>query len=148
MKKYFLTSSLPLFLILSVWFLLCSQTPVPYTKWIAPPYTDTLRNPVRGNEALLKDGKKIYESVCWTCHGLKGKGDGPASAALNPKPSDHTSHNVQQETDGSIFWKISNGRGNMQPFGKIYTAKQRWALVNYIRVLGKYNENKGTSSIQ
>ena len=34
----------------------------------------------------LADGKKVFEANCSACHGATGKGDGAASAALNPKP--------------------------------------------------------------
>lgn len=34
--------------------------------------------------------KEIYESRCSACHGVSGKGDGPGSAALNPKPRNFT----------------------------------------------------------
>jgi mono/diheme cytochrome c family protein len=33
-------------------------------------------------------GKQAYEVNCASCHGMAGKGDGPISAALNPKPRD------------------------------------------------------------
>ena len=35
-------------------------------------------------------GKEFYAKHCAGCHGPGGKGDGPAAAALNPKPSDLT----------------------------------------------------------
>lgn len=36
-------------------------------------------------------GRAIFESVCWTCHGLAGRGDGPvAAAAAGPAPPDLT----------------------------------------------------------
>lgn len=28
----------------------------------------------------------MFQSLCSTCHGLTGNGDGPGSAAINPKP--------------------------------------------------------------
>lgn len=31
-------------------------------------------------------GKEIFQTNCATCHGPEGKGNGPAAAALNPKP--------------------------------------------------------------
>lgn len=37
-----------------------------------------------GDAVAEADG--IFKTRCFTCHGLEGKGDGPASAALNPKP--------------------------------------------------------------
>jgi len=36
------------------------------------------------------DGKKLYVSNgCAACHGVTGRGDGPAAAALNPKPRNY-----------------------------------------------------------
>lgn len=31
-------------------------------------------------------GKEVFQTNCATCHGPEGKGNGPAAAALNPKP--------------------------------------------------------------
>ncbi len=36
-------------------------------------------------------GAALYAQHCNLCHGPQGKGDGPAAAALNPKPRDFTS---------------------------------------------------------
>lgn len=36
------------------------------------------------------EGEAKFTQVCSTCHGNSGMGDGPASAALNPKPKDLT----------------------------------------------------------
>jgi mono/diheme cytochrome c family protein len=38
----------------------------------------------------VEKGKELFRGMgtCWTCHGQDGKGDGPAAAALNPKPAD------------------------------------------------------------
>lgn len=32
------------------------------------------------------EAKQMFESLCFTCHGLTGHGDGPGAGALNPKP--------------------------------------------------------------
>jgi len=37
-------------------------------------------------EAAKQEAKMIYETRCTTCHGPRGAGDGPGSAALTPKP--------------------------------------------------------------
>lgn len=39
---------------------------------------------------LVAQGGEIYRTNCAPCHGPGGKGDGPASANLDPKPRDHT----------------------------------------------------------
>jgi cytochrome c553 len=38
----------------------------------------------------MKAAKEMFESRCAACHGLSGHGDGPGSAALNPKPRNYT----------------------------------------------------------
>ena len=46
-------------------------------------------------------GKELFSGMgtCWTCHGQAGKGDGPASAALNPKPRDLTTGDFKFDAD-------------------------------------------------
>lgn len=105
--------------------------------WVAPSTADNLKNPVAGNAAALAEGKTMYAANCSPCHGQKGKGDGPAAGGLNPRPADHTSEAVQNQTDGAIFWKLSEGRMPMPSYKKIFTDDQRWALVTYIRTLAK-----------
>jgi len=36
------------------------------------------------------DGALMFKTYCASCHGLSGKGDGPAAAALKNKPTDMT----------------------------------------------------------
>lgn len=38
--------------------------------------------------AAMQEAQDIYKTRCTMCHGPTGKGDGPAGAALNPKPRD------------------------------------------------------------
>ena len=102
-------------------------------RWIAPESSDQIKNPEPSDEASLKSGEKIFKSVCWTCHGQQGLGDGPAAAGLNPKPGNFTADSFKEQSDGAIFWKISEGRGVMTPFKSSLTTKQRWQLVNYLR---------------
>ena len=100
--------------------------------WEAPAAEKGKKSP-GGNMA---SGKKLAETNCASCHGASGKGDGPAAAALNPKPADWTSAKVQAESEGELFWKISNGRGPMPPW-KHLSEKDRWDLVSYVKSLGK-----------
>ena len=99
--------------------------------WVAPADAKAMKNPVKG----IGNAKKTVETNCVSCHGASGKGDGPAAAALPPpKPANWTSPTIQKETDGELFWKISNGRGAMPPW-KHLPEQERWEVVNYIRTL-------------
>jgi mono/diheme cytochrome c family protein len=106
------------------------------TPWVAPAAEKAKKNPLPGDKTIIEQGEKVAKTNCVPCHGPKGKGDGVASAALNPKPADWTSSRVQGESDGELFWKISNGRGPMPPW-KHLTEKERWAVIRYIRSLKK-----------
>ncbi|MCX6290476.1 MAG: cytochrome c [Bacteroidetes bacterium] len=108
-------------------------------KWDTPAWTDTIRNPYVNITAATDSGKILYGQICSVCHGMSGKGDGVAAAGLSVRPANHTSANVQLQTDGSLFHELSNGHAPMPAYKDALTPKQRWSLINYIRVLGKKN---------
>jgi mono/diheme cytochrome c family protein len=110
--------------------------------WVAPKVADNVKNPLSGDNSKIAETKTLYITNCGPCHGDKGRGDGPAAQGLNPKPADHTSAAVQSETDGAIFWKLSEGRNPMPGYKKIFSDEQRWELVNYIRTLAKTAKKK------
>ena len=62
------------------------------------------------------------------CHGTSGKGDGPAGVNLDPKPKDHTSPVVQNQSDGALFWKITTGKLPMASYEK--STNKRAALAS------------------
>ena len=102
--------------------------------WVAPAAEKAKKNPVPSDKKTIDQGEKVAKINCASCHGAKGKGDGAAAVALNPKPADWTSARVQDESDGEIFWKITTGRGPM-PSWRHLPETDRWAIVRYIRTL-------------
>jgi mono/diheme cytochrome c family protein len=116
---------------------LISSASFAQTTWVAPKDADNVKNPLVGNGAVLADARTLYVANCGPCHGGKGKGDGPAAPGLNPKPADHTSASVQSESDGSLYWKLSEGRSPMPGYKKIFSDQQRWELITFIRTLAK-----------
>ncbi len=105
------------------------------STWKAQASSDNLVNPLAGNSASITEGKKIYESMCVICHGDKGKGNGAAGVSLSPRPANFLAIAVRNESDGNIFWKLSEGNPPMAAYKSILTETQRWQLVNYIRQL-------------
>jgi len=102
--------------------------------WTAPEAEKAKKNPLPKDSKVIEQGAKVAQLNCAPCHGPKGKGDGAAAVALNPKPADWTSAAVQAETDGELFWKIATGRGAMPPW-KHLPENDRWAVVHYIHTL-------------
>jgi mono/diheme cytochrome c family protein len=119
--------------------LLFSLTIYSQSQWEAPKSADKIHNPLKDNANATKKGKKTYIQLCIVCHGPKGKGDGIAGAALNTKPADFNSRLFQVQSDGAIFWKLSEGRPPMAPYRDILTETQRWELINYIKSFNKTN---------
>lgn len=112
-------------------------SPYQMAKFVAPASADAVVNPLKGNAAATAEGKKLYTANCIVCHGEKGQGDGVAAAGLAKSPADHSSAAVQKQTDGAIFWKLSEGNTPMPAYKAVYNETQRWQLVNYIRTLSK-----------
>ena len=56
----------------------------PQSDWNAPADAKALKNPVKG----IGDARNAIATSCAACHGANGRGDGVASAALQPKPLD------------------------------------------------------------
>jgi cytochrome c oxidase cbb3-type subunit 3 len=86
----------------------------------------------------------LYKDLCASCHGAKGRGDGTAAAALNPKPKDFTDCKVMAKDSDEILSKIikegslSVGRSPMMPaWGGALNDQQVRDLVSYIRGLCK-----------
>lgn len=104
-------------------------------NWTAPVSADKIKNPYSGSEKATIAGKKIYSQFCAICHGKKGKGDGMAGMALKPRPADFTKEALQKQTDGAIYWKLTEGKAPMAAYKDLLTEEQRWQLVNYIRSL-------------
>jgi cytochrome c len=106
-------------------------------SWVAPEYSNSLKNPFVGNVKATNEGKEIYNQMCVLCHGLKGQGNGEAGLTLQPHPANFLALNVKSQSDGAIFWKITNGKAPMATYFELLTDDQRWKLVNYIRELEK-----------
>ena len=93
-------------------------------------------------------GKKNYDTLCFTCHGSAGKGDGPAGAALTPPPRDFSvgdfkfdaDKNGTPGEDADMKLVIKNGAGayggnpSMAPWGHL-SDKDVDDLIAFVRSL-------------
>jgi len=58
----------------------------------------------------VQTGAAIYKQHCLRCHGEQGKGDGPASKILNPKPHDLSDKPFMAKlSDEDLFKVIAKG---------------------------------------
>lgn len=98
-------------------------------------YQDSLPNPVPATPASIARGRQIYVTNCASCHGLTGRGDGPAGARLDPRPADFRVHMAAGHTDAQLFNWIANGvDGTAMPgWGKVLTRDEIGSVLNFIR---------------
>jgi mono/diheme cytochrome c family protein len=110
-----------------------SYTPDP--NWKAPASAAARVNPLAKKPEAAAGGKKIFLRECVECHGEQGWG-------LEKKHSaDLQSPRVQSQSDGALFWKISNGNPDrgMPSFSRL-PEMQRWQVVLFLRSLASDTE--------
>ena len=131
--KFLLTTSLVFACVLIFSILTGFQGKKP---WVAPDKYLKMKNSVAANAESLKNGKELWVKYCQSCHGKSGHGDGPKAAQLKTEPGNFSLPDTQKQSDGSLFYKISEGRDDMPSFKKkIPDAEDIWNLVNYMRTL-------------
>lgn len=94
--------------------------------------------------ADMAAAKQNYDTFCVKCHGVNGKGDGPAAATLSTKPRDYTDcAKMAKESDDKLFNVIKNGgkanglSGDMQAWSSGFDDDEIHDLVAYVRTFCK-----------
>jgi mono/diheme cytochrome c family protein len=85
---------------------------------------------------LIAKGKSLYESNCASCHGIDGKGDGPASTGLNPPPRNYTVKTgwVNGQKISDIYETLEHGiTGSAMRAFDYLSPEDKFALAHYIR---------------
>ncbi|HVO79231.1 MAG TPA: c-type cytochrome [Terriglobales bacterium] len=102
----------------------------PDPNWQAPAEAATKANPLAKKAGVVGGGKKLFLRNCVECHGGDGGGLREKHSADLQLPV------VQAQSDGALFWKITNGNPDrgMPSFSRL-PELQRWQLVLYLRTL-------------
>ena len=103
-------------------------------EWVVPEEKIDNTAPFSFSQDIEKAGQKIYNSNCQSCHGTPGKEN---YIALNPIPDDLSMAKAQDQKDGALYYKITEGRGPMPSFKNILSADQRWTVIAYLRSFNK-----------
>lgn len=93
----------------------------------------TLTKPI---PEMLEKGKQLFQTTCSSCHGNEGKGDGPAGAALNPRPRNFH-ENVgwkNGRTVSALYKTLQEGiAGSGMPSYDYVPAQDRINILSYVR---------------
>jgi mono/diheme cytochrome c family protein len=93
-----------------------------------------LKNPLPATLEILQAGQKSFNTFCIVCHGPKGDGHGYIIPKF-PQPPSLLTDRVRNWPDGRIFHNITRGQQTMPSYAYQLDPAQRWAVVNYVRVL-------------
>ena len=95
-----------------------------------------VKNPTPDFDSSIKRGEEMFIKNCSKCHGLNGNGYGVVAHGFTTFPRQlWVWNNTGPETDGYLFWFITNGRSDMPPWGLILSENERWDLINYIKTI-------------
>ena len=82
----------------------------------------------------LARGAALFNQKCFACHGMEGRGDGPAAANLDPPPIAFTDHvRARERSLFSLYEVVTQGLADtpMISFEPMYSDEDRWALALY-----------------
>lgn len=103
-------------------------------QWDVPASAKNKKAPVDPTHALVKTGKDVYTSNCASCHGTPGQGNNIAAIhATDFGNSDFQTKN----TEGSVYYKLEEGKGGMPSFKDKFSADDKWCLAFYIKSFDK-----------
>ncbi len=87
------------------------------------------------DEAVLDRGEERFNIFCTPCHGALGTGQGiVVQRGFRPPPSFHEDR-LRNADAGYFFDVMTNGFGAMPDYRMQLSARDRWAVVAYIRAL-------------
>ncbi len=98
--------------------------------WLVPDDRSEVLATFEFTDSVRGAGATVYLLNCKSCHGDPGKGN---YQALNPIPGDPATDKIQVNSDGALYYKISEGRGLMPSFKRILSPDDIWSVISYIR---------------
>lgn len=104
-------------------------------EWVVPADKKNKLSNFLFSDGTRKTGERLFTINCMSCHGTPGKGN--YLAALVPPPGDPATDKIQHNTDGEIFYKVSQGRGLMPSFKNVLSSADIWNIISYVRSFNK-----------
>jgi mono/diheme cytochrome c family protein len=97
-----------------------------------------LKNPFTATPESITQGQQNFSHYCFACHGLDGQNTGvPFAETMSPPVPSLASRDVQNYTDGQLYWVIENGLwpSGMPASRGILADEEIWSIVIYVRNL-------------
>jgi cytochrome c oxidase cbb3-type subunit 3 len=102
-----------------------------------PPFGDSLSDEDRWNvvyylwhwtvpQALIDQGKPVYDANCVACHGPDGQGAIPQAAKFTPEF-------ISKSSPSQFYAAVSGGMGIMPAWQDRLSEEDRWAAIEHAR---------------
>lgn len=104
-------------------------------QWQAPAEFANMKSPLKVTPDIIKRGKYLYTNRCAICHGDEGKGNGGFNKPEYKQSTNLTSTVVQANSDGELFYKVTNFRDRHPASRMLYSDEERWMIVAFLRTL-------------
>jgi mono/diheme cytochrome c family protein len=101
-----------------------------------------LTNPLPLDAKNAARGRKVFNDHCAVCHGDVGDGVAQLSRAYGAKPKNLLSNELREKSDGYIYGVLVRGKNAMPSYAPDLDESDRWAVVNYVRVLQRSQNAK------
>ncbi len=103
------------------------------------------RSVLASTAASIAEGDKLFGTDCSECHGNSGRKPTDAGRWMYPRAADLGFAEVQQYSDGELFWIVKNGirLSGMPAFGRVESDEHIWDLVHFVRTLPSNADPKG-----
>ncbi len=98
--------------------------------WVVPAENDGKLSPFAFTDSTKLVGGNLFNANCKSCHGDPGKNN---AVKLVPPPPDPASPQMQNNTDGGLFYKVTEGRGTMPSFKNTLSSSDTWRIISFIR---------------
>lgn len=101
-------------------------------------YANT-RDRLPDTRAKFRQGARVFDQHCASCHGWNGQGSGPEAFALVPAPADleWLRSTPKSKSEPYMYWTISEGgrqfESDMPSFKGRLSKKDIWSVISYIR---------------
>jgi mono/diheme cytochrome c family protein len=104
----------------------------------------SIANPLPSSPSVLQEGTSLYRVNCLVCHGAPGVEQSNISKGLNPAAPDLAAPGIQDDSDGELFWIVSNGirMTGMPAFGPTHSEEEIWSIIAVIRHLPQLTEEE------
>jgi mono/diheme cytochrome c family protein len=107
---------------------------IPYPYMGQPTPAAVFTNPLLPTEEILALGKRKFLTFCSPCHGNTADGDSRLRGQFPNPPTLH-SDKIRNYPDGMLYHIITNGQNSMPSYAPQITREERWAIINFLRVL-------------